>query len=92
MPDADVERPLWQTVLYFASMIAILVFANWGKPTDPSGFWQSVLAAKWMLTGISAIVLAVILVRWYGFSWWKVALGAVATALCAFLFPCSKAL
>lgn len=27
------ERPLWQTSLYFAAMIGILVFANWAKPS-----------------------------------------------------------
>jgi uncharacterized membrane protein YraQ (UPF0718 family) len=27
-------RPLWQTGVFFAAMIAILVFANWGAPTD----------------------------------------------------------
>lgn len=25
-------RPLWKTSLYFAAMVGILVFANWGKP------------------------------------------------------------
>ena len=27
-------RPLWKTVIYFACMVGILVFANWGKPGD----------------------------------------------------------
>lgn len=27
-------RPLWQNVLFFASLIGILVFANWGKPAS----------------------------------------------------------
>jgi uncharacterized protein len=27
-------RPLWKTVLFFASMIGVLVFANWGKPVS----------------------------------------------------------
>ena len=25
-------RPLWQTTVYFAFMVGVLVFANWGKP------------------------------------------------------------
>jgi uncharacterized membrane protein YraQ (UPF0718 family) len=87
LPEADVIRPLWQNVLYFGSMIAILVFANWGRPSDPSGVWQTVYAAKWILTGIFAVALAAVLVRWYAFPWWKVALGAVVTALSAFMFP-----
>ncbi len=32
MPEATEARPLWKTAVYIAVMIAILVFANWGKP------------------------------------------------------------
>jgi len=32
LPEEPVARPLWQTALYVATMVAILVFANWGKP------------------------------------------------------------
>ena len=92
LPEVEVARPLWQNVLYFGSMIVILVFANWGRPSDSSGVWQTVYAAKWMLTGIFAIALAAILVRWYGFCWWKVACGAVVTALSAFAFPTMPAI
>ncbi|HXK66290.1 MAG TPA: permease, partial [Spirochaetota bacterium] len=31
MPEPETPRPLWQTVVYFFLMVAILVFANWGK-------------------------------------------------------------
>lgn len=34
MPEPEVARPLWQNALFFAMMIAILVFANWGAPND----------------------------------------------------------
>ena len=33
-PQAQVSRPLWQNAVFFAMMIAILVFANWGGPND----------------------------------------------------------
>jgi len=32
MPEEVEVRPLWKTAVYVAIMIAILVFANWGKP------------------------------------------------------------
>jgi uncharacterized membrane protein YraQ (UPF0718 family) len=32
MPEPEPGRPLWQTATFVALMIAILVFANWGKP------------------------------------------------------------
>jgi len=36
MPEPDVARPLWQNAAFFAVMIGVLVFANWGAPND----WQ----------------------------------------------------
>jgi hypothetical protein len=38
--DVKETRPLAKTALYFASMAAFLVFANWGKPLEAGhGFW-----------------------------------------------------
>ena len=34
MPEPDVSRPLWQNALFFAVMVGVLVFANWGAPND----------------------------------------------------------
>ena len=34
MPEPEVSRPLWQNAAFFAVMIGILVFANWGAPND----------------------------------------------------------
>ncbi|MBT3287571.1 MAG: hypothetical protein HN380_09510, partial [Victivallales bacterium] len=34
MPEPEGRRPLWQNAVYFAVMVGILVFANWGKPND----------------------------------------------------------
>lgn len=34
MPDQQVNRPLWKNALYFASMVGILVFANWARSGD----------------------------------------------------------
>jgi len=42
MPEPEVARPLWQNGLYFASMVGVLVFANWGKPAEPVGLWQAI--------------------------------------------------
>ena len=33
-PEPEVARPLWQNAVFFAIMIGILVFANWGAPND----------------------------------------------------------
>lgn len=34
MPEPEVSRPLWQNGAFFAVMIGVLVFANWGAPND----------------------------------------------------------
>ena len=34
LPEPEVKRPLWQNVVYFAAMVGILVFANWGAPRE----------------------------------------------------------
>jgi uncharacterized membrane protein YraQ (UPF0718 family) len=80
LPEEPAGRPLWQTGLFFAAMIAILVFANWGAPSEPVGVWHAVYAAKWWLTGFAALVLAALLVLWYGVSWRHVVLPGVAVA------------
>ncbi|MBN2137977.1 MAG: permease [Sedimentisphaerales bacterium] len=34
MPEPQPARPLWKNALYFASMVGILVFANWARSGD----------------------------------------------------------
>jgi len=87
MPEPEAERPLWQNGLYFASLVGILVFANWGQPQDASGLWATIYAAKWALTGGFAVLLAVVLVRWFGVRWAQMAAIALPTLLVALLFP-----
>jgi len=87
MPEPEVERPLWQTVLYFAAMVAVLVFANWGRPEGAVGAWQAIYSTKWVITAISAVAFGVILVAWFGLQPWRVALVGIPVALLAFLFP-----
>lgn len=84
MPEEEGGRPLWQTSLYFASMILILVFANFGKPQNPEGVWAALYSLKWTLTSLFALALAGMLVVWFKMSAWKIALVAAVTALTAY--------
>ncbi|MDD3953620.1 MAG: permease [Lentisphaeria bacterium] len=34
IPEPEISRPLWKNALYFAAMVGILVFSNWGAPND----------------------------------------------------------
>ena len=87
MPDAEVARPLWKTAAYFFTMVAILVFANWGKPMQDTGLWHGIYAAKWAVTGLFSLTLAVMLVVWFALSWWKVLLASMPAVLLEVLFP-----
>lgn len=87
MPDPEPGRPLWKTGLYFAAMVGILVFANWGRPAENEGIWAVVYSFKWIGTAISAASLGLMLVLWFGVRWWKIALTAAAAAIIAFIFP-----
>jgi hypothetical protein len=86
-PDPGSVRPLWQTTVFFGSMVALLVFANWGAPAAESGIWYAVFAAKWQLTAASGLLLAFALVRWIGMSAWHIGGIVLVTALLALAFP-----
>jgi len=87
MPEPEVERPLWQNVVFFAVMVGILVSATWGKPGEPVGLWHAVYSVKWLSTGFFAIVLGVLLVKWFHVKAYKVVLAAAAVLVLAVIFP-----
>lgn len=80
------RRPLWQTALYFFSMVGILVFANWARPDAASGLWHGLFRAKWLITSAFALALGAMLVAWFGMQWWKIAAVAAATLVSALLW------
>ncbi|MDP8225031.1 MAG: permease [Candidatus Lernaella stagnicola] len=66
IPEEDGARKLWQDGLYFAAMIGILVFANWGRPSEgAAGLWAAIFSAKWVITGVFAVVLAATIFAWF---------------------------
>ncbi|MFC1539137.1 permease [Candidatus Latescibacterota bacterium] len=87
MPKHEVSRPLWMNAVYFAVMVAILVFANWGKPLLTVGLWFRIYSVKWIVTAVLSSALALILAAWFGIKWWKVLTAVIATAFSALLFP-----
>jgi len=87
MPEPEVSRPLWQNGLYFAVMVAILVFANWGRPDANSGFWFGIYSAKWVITGIASLLFAFVLVYWFKVDWWKTLIIGIITIIFIIVFP-----
>lgn len=66
LPDEVKSRALWMDGIYFAAMIGILVFANWGKPSDgEAGFWGAIYSAKWVITGVFGVALLGSIVAWF---------------------------
>lgn len=88
MPEPQVVRALWHTTLYFASMIGILVFANWGRPVEHHGLWYAIFGAKWIITSFFAAGFGLALVYILRIQWWKVVVGAVPTITAAIVFRC----
>ncbi len=87
MPEPEVERPLWKNGLYFGAMVAILVFANWGKPDETTGFWAFIYSYKWVITSIAAAGLGAMLIFWFKLSKIPIIITAIATATIALIFP-----
>jgi uncharacterized membrane protein YraQ (UPF0718 family) len=87
LPVPSAVRPLWQTAVFFGLMVAVLIFANWGRSDEEVGFFAMVFAAKWWLTSISAALLGVILWRWFALSAVRLGATAVAIALSALVVP-----
>jgi uncharacterized membrane protein YraQ (UPF0718 family) len=83
MPDAEVSRPLWKNALYFATMVGILVFSNWGKTEEFALIWQY----KWIITSVLAVLFGMILVAWFGVPWWKMVAAGVAPLALAMALP-----
>lgn len=87
MPEAEVKRPLWKNGIYFGLMVAVLVFANWGKPQTDVGLFSAIHSVKWIITALAALGLGLVLVLWFGLTWWKIAITAAAASVLALLFP-----
>ena len=64
-PDTTQQRSLVQTGFYFASMVGILVFANWARPSINTGVWFQIYSAKWIITAIFGLALIFMLAIWF---------------------------
>ncbi len=80
-------RPLWQTIVYFALMVGVLVFANWGKPDIETGLWYSIYSSKWIITALLAAGFAAVLVLWFEVPLWKMAISGAMVAAIGWIFP-----
>ncbi|MFH1152418.1 MAG: permease [Pseudomonadota bacterium] len=87
MPEAQVDRPLWQTALFFATMVGLLVSATWGKPEQAGGFWSSVFSVKWYLAGFFALFLCWLMNLWMNVKLIKIVIATGIVLAFAVMFP-----
>ncbi len=87
LPEPPASRPLWKTTVFFGLMVAVLIFANWGRSDEASGFFAATYAAKWWITSGFAAAFALALWRWLKLSAVKLALTTIATAAAGWLAP-----
>jgi len=59
-------RNLAQNGVYFLSMVAFLVFANWAKPQlGDSGLWADLFAIKWYLSAGFLFLISIMIAKWF---------------------------
>jgi uncharacterized protein len=87
MGEDEAGRPLWQTSLYFAAMVGILVFANWGKTDDPNGLWHDIYMAKWWITSGFSIALALMLATWFKLGFVRILIAVIPALAAAIILP-----
>jgi uncharacterized membrane protein YraQ (UPF0718 family) len=85
--EGGATRPLWQTAVFFAAMVGVLVFANWGRPQDANGLWFAIYYSKWLISAAFAAILGMALVLWFRQSLFGIVLTAGAVAASAILAP-----
>ncbi|MBN2445149.1 MAG: permease, partial [Phycisphaerae bacterium] len=59
------DRPLWQTASYIFTMVLILIFAAWAKPSEQAGLWWEVYKIHWFIVLPLLAVLGLMLWRWF---------------------------
>nr|MBP7635733.1 permease [Candidatus Ozemobacteraceae bacterium] len=87
MVEDDGGRTLSQQMVFFASLVGILVFANWAKPADETGIWHAIWGVKWHVASGSAGVLGFALWAWFGLEGWKMLLTGAGIGVAAFAVP-----
>ncbi|OPL14972.1 MAG: permease [Firmicutes bacterium ML8_F2] len=63
--DMTETRSPVQNILFFLTLVLILIFATWGKPAEPIGFYNMIYAVKWPVVIALLVALFFILARWF---------------------------
>ncbi len=63
--EEEESRTPVQNIAFFAILVFILIFAAWGRPAEPLGFFNLIFEMKWYFVIGLLLALAYILVRWF---------------------------
>jgi uncharacterized membrane protein YraQ (UPF0718 family) len=64
--DEGTQRTLLQEALFMVTLVLILIFAAFARPSaGSSGLWPALFAAKWYITGGLLVVLGWMLAQWF---------------------------
>ena len=86
LPEPEEKRPVWQTAIHFFILVAILVFANWGKPDTTEGFWYFIYTNKWLITGLFGLAFAFSLIYILKLNKFYVIAGSIIVIASAIIF------
>jgi uncharacterized membrane protein YraQ (UPF0718 family) len=86
LPEPEETRPVWQTAFHFFVLVAILVFANWGKPDTTVGFWNFMYVNKWFITGLFGVAFAFSLIFILKLNKFYVIAGSIIVIASAIIF------
>jgi uncharacterized membrane protein YraQ (UPF0718 family) len=87
IPEPESVRPLWQAAFHFFVLVFILVFANWGKPDNDTGFWFLLYSHKWLITSLFGILFVLSLIFILKLNKWLVANGTIGVFLSIIIYP-----
>jgi len=87
MPESEEFRPLWQTAFHFFVLVLILVFVNWGKPDNDSGFLYFLFIQKWLITSIFGILFVFSLIFILNLNKWLVGINTVLVIISFLIWP-----
>ena len=66
VPESEDSRTLLQDSLFILSLVLILIFAAFARPSAGAGaIWQTIFAYKWIITGVLLVSMGLMLKSWF---------------------------
>lgn len=87
IPETEESMSGKQNAFFFFVLVAILVFANWAKPTETTGIFHVIYTLKWYITGLLGLAFAVLLIQWFKVKWYIMLITGIITALLSIFIP-----